>query len=116
MDEVTDSRSVLITKTVSVVFDHDNRPEYTEGDGRYQAVEELTRFQLAAIQIKFTYDLKFGEWRNPWRIRVERSRVLKDGSWGKPIGADMYGPKELTDELCNKYRPTTTITITEKSN
>lgn len=104
MAEITTEQYVDIRRTVSVVFDHDNRPEIERGGKVYQ----LTAAKLA-------FRLKDGKWANPWDITASRSQRLKDGSWGKEVWVNMYDA-DLLAELANEYRPTAIITITEESN
>jgi len=106
MDEITETQVEDIRRTVKVVFSEDKRPEF-DRDGKH--------YRLTAAQMEFTLR-KDGSWGNPWDITSARQQRVKDGSWGKEQWTAQWRERSLITALCDEYRPTAIITITETNN
>ena len=91
------------TRTVTVEFEGDECPSYTDYSGRLG--------RASKVRIDYQYGFESGHWVG--RAYVTWRWVLKSGDLGKDEHLDTYSRVPWVMELAEKHRPTSTMEIKE---
>lgn len=107
---ITESQRVSIKRIVTVEFDES---EYLPVDGDLKPGGGRRAARVTAVDITYTWT-KAAMWSaSLWSVAASRQQQKENGSWGEPGGVKYALSDYFISSLINRYRPTSTITITE---
>ena len=103
MSNIKQEDRATFTRTVTVEFEGDECPGYTDYSGRSG--------RASKVRLAYIYQFESGQWVG--RAYVYWRWVLKSGDLGKDARQDTYSGVPWVMDLVEKHRPTSTIETKE---
>ena len=103
MSNIEQDDRATFTRTITVKFEGDEFPEYTDYSGRSG--------RASKVRLAYDYQFESGQWVG--HARVWWRWVLKSGDLGKDEHLDYYSHVPWVLELVEQHRPTSTIETKE---
>lgn len=104
MSKIEQADRPRFTRAITVAFDGDERPEYSD---RFSG----KRGRAVRVRLAYTYQFRTSKWTED--VAVYWHWTLASGDLGQQERRDMWPKEQWVLDLVEEHRPATTITFKE---